>query len=635
MIAAPGRQVAIDDLRRMGCAMRHRGPDDEGYLTWSPCEAPRVARTPGRDGGRVGLVHKRLSILDLSSLGWQPMSSRDGRFHIVYNGEVYNFVELRRELERLGHCFDSRSDTEVLLAAIVEWGVVDAVRRFEGMFAFALLDVVRAEVALVRDPFGIKPLYYCWSEDRFVFGSEIKAVLAAGQVAREVNPRSLFAYLTSGESEHGEETMLSAVRQLPPASVLKVAVGDTVSVSGPQTYWELRPDRSGDIDPTEAARMVRDRLIANLERHLRSDVPVGTALSGGIDSSAIVDGLRRVAPRELELHAFSYVADDPRLSEERWIRLAAGAAEATVHDVRVGPDALKNDADALILAQDEPFSGTSMYAQFAIFRAAHEAGIKVMLDGQGADELFGGYASYLGPHVSWLARHGRLWSALRLMVASSGRADVHANDIARYVAASSLPRWFKRRVSAARRPSTPSWMNGEWFSDRAVAARPRLPDAGADLRAQLARSVRTGLLALLRYEDRNSMAFSVESRVPFLTTGLAELALSLPPSLLIANDGTRKAVLRDAMRGIVPDEILDRRDKIGFQTPEASLLAGTNSWAASVLESSATESIPCFDRRELERITDSVQRGAATSGVPLWRLLNLIRWSELFDVRFT
>jgi asparagine synthase (glutamine-hydrolysing) len=620
-------------LRTMSETLRHRGPDDNGYLLWSPGCPAITGRRADLGDGRVGLAHRRLSILDLSALGWQPMSSSDGRYYIVYNGEVYNYVELRMQLEKAGHRFVSRSDTEVMLAAASHWGIDAAIRSFEGMYAFALLDTRDATLTLARDPFGIKPLYYIANDRQFAFASEIKALLDLQGTDRRVNPKSLLAYLTVGRSDHGDETMFAQVRQVPPAGLLTLDVADMPRVVREIRTWAPSPGATLDVSRAEAARMLRDTFFGSVERHLRSDVPIGTALSGGLDSSAIITSMRRVAP-DIELHAFSYFAEEPSINEERWVRAAAAASGAIVHEVTVSPTALPQDIDTLIRNQDEPFGSTSIYAQYNVFRAASAAGIHVMLDGQGADELLGGYGSFVAPHVASLLFRSRLASAGRLLLSARGRADVDLRAIARYVVAASLPRAVKARLSKRYAASgMPSWIRAAWFADRLPSLKVEQADPGPDLRAHLARETQTSLLALLRYEDRNSMAFSVESRVPFLTTRFAELALALPAEYLIAPDGTRKAVLRDAMRGVVPDVILDRRDKIGFQTPERAIITGAGKWMWEVLSGETGETMPCLDVAAIRNRVREGQNGHGPA-VPLWRVLNLIRWAELFGVRF-
>src|SRR5262245_40312187 len=265
--------------------LRHRGPDDQGWLRFAAgkVEIGREWTEPLREP-EVLLLHRRLSILDTTKSGWQPMGTPDGRYYVVYNGEIYNYKELRQELELAGHSFKSQSDTEVLLAAYAEWGKA-ALTRFIGMFAFALLDTERRTLLLARDFFGIKPLYYSSQDGAFVFGSEIKALLTFGLPGLEADPERLFLYLRYGITDSGSQTLFSRVQQLPVGHYLEISL-DSGDSKG-QCYWQPE-DKELDISFDEAAERVRELFLRSVELHLRSDVAVGAALSGGIDSSAIV-----------------------------------------------------------------------------------------------------------------------------------------------------------------------------------------------------------------------------------------------------------------------------------------------------------------------------------------------------------
>jgi asparagine synthase (glutamine-hydrolysing) len=615
--------------------MRDRGPDDAGYLLYSRASV-KLGREWSGDAAdaEVALVHRRLSILDLTDAGWQPMSSADGRYHIVFNGEIYNFIELRRELEALGHTFRSRCDTEVLLAAYAQWGS-GALRRFVGMFAFAILDTRERRIFLARDFFGIKPLYYTFDRGKLAFASEIKVLLEMGCSGRRVNPQCLYEYLRHGGTDFGGQTLLTDVSQLPLAHYIDYRLDD-MEPPVPICYWKLDLDRTVDISFDEAARRLRDLFLKNVELHLRSDVPVGTALSGGIDSSAIVAVMRHLQGRNLDLHTFSFVADDPKVSEEKWVDIAAEAAGAVVHKVRIKPSDLIADLERLVNVQDEPFGSTSIYAQFRVFRLVKEAGIKVMLDGQGADEVLAGYRWYLGARLASLVRQGKWSQALGFYRRAAKLPDMSKRRLFAMLGEFLLPNSLH---SAARRligrDFLPSWMNAAWFTDRGV--RPSSPDySGTNqvLKACLAQAVtKWNLPHLLRYEDRNSMAFSIESRVPFLTPEFVEFAFSLPEEYILVPDGTTKAVFREAMRGIVPDAILDRKDKMGFVTPERSWLGESEAWVNRALAGETARRIPVLNMAAVDREWEKF-KVQGTYGMPPWRWLNLIEWTRQFNVRF-
>jgi asparagine synthase (glutamine-hydrolysing) len=624
-------QVGASLLR----VLTHRGPDDHGWLSLRGTTVCRGRDDAPPADADVLLLHRRLSILDLSDAGWQPMSTPDGRYHLVFNGEIYNYLELRTELKALGHQFHSHSDTEVLLHAWTQWGE-RALVRLVGMFAFALLDTQTRRLLLARDCFGIKPLYYAHCRGGFAFASEVKALLEVPGISRRVNPQRLYDYLRRGCTDHGDETLFADVSQLPPAHFLRVSLDQPAAVHVARYWWPPQGEPL-DISLDEATARLREMFLESIRLHLRSDVPVGAALSGGIDSSAIVTAMRHVEPR-LDLHTFSYVADDPALSEERWARSAGGRAGATLHTVTATPDELAADLDRLIRLQDEPFGSTSIYAQYRVFGLAREAGIKVMLDGQGADELLGGYRPYLAARLASLVRGEQWGEAVRFLRQAAGLPGSGGiQGVLLHTTGLLCPpplQGLARRLAG--KSLMPPWLNRRWFTDRGV--RPR-GEAGSGrprvLHEQLRRALaETSLPMLLRYEDRNSMAHSIESRVPFLTPALVEFVLRLPEGYLIAADGTTKDVFRRAMRGIVPDEVLDRRDKIGFATPESRWLVRLRPWVDAVLAGDAARRVPPLVGSAMRREWRGVLDGRRTFDFRIWRWVNLIRWAELLGVQF-
>ncbi len=620
----------------MESLLSHRGPDDQGALFWNGEEEdPYLTsyRTPSAPF-RVALFHTRLSILDLSKAGWQPMASADRRYFIVYNGEVYNYREIRYQLEKMGYTFRSHTDTEVVLNAYAAWGI-EALQKFEGMFALAILDTKCRKLLLARDFFGIKPLYYALlPQQSLVFASEIKA-LVPFLPGVQSNPRRVYDYLRYGVTDQGEETLFEGIYQVPAAHYMYVPL-DRPTEARPQRYWDLRLEEPIQLSFNEAAQQLRELFLESIALHLRSDVPVGTALSGGIDSSSIVAAIRYLYP-SAEIHTFSFIPyGDKSLSEERWIDLAAEHVKARVHKVYPHPDELLQDVDDLIYAQDEPFGSTSIYAQYRVFRLARETGVKVMLDGQGADELLAGYPTFYASRLLSLLRQRRYaeaWAFFRW--ASRVPASQGALSMLKRVVAQVFPEPF---LSWARHwageQAMPYWMNSIWFKERGVEACPLWKSqASQALREHLLRTLQdTNLPALLRYEDRNSMWHSIESRVPFLTPKMAQFLLSLPEEYLISSQGVTKAVFRQAMRGIVPDVILERRDKIGFRTPESFWLTALRPWVERVLKGEVAREIPAVRwERAYAEWEAMLQRRRPYKGY-VWRWVNLIRWTERFGV---
>jgi asparagine synthase (glutamine-hydrolysing) len=609
--------------------LEHRGPDDAGWLSFRKDKislGKAIARECEAD---LVLVHRRLSILDLSEAGWQPMSSSDRRYWVIFNGEIYNYLEVRKQLEACGHHFRSRSDTEVLVEAFDEWGP-QCLTYLLGMFAFVILDVKRRNLFLARDVFGIKPLYYTTWRDGFAFASEIKPLINLPDVDRSVNAERLFEYLQSGVTDYGGETLYAHVKQLPAASYMEVSL-DNPRAAEPICYWKIDLNQKADLSFDEAAKQLRDLFLDSISLHLRSDVPVGAALSGGIDSSSIVAAMRLLDPK-LEIHTFSYVADDPTISEERWVDIVSKAANVMVHKVRPRSGELMIDSDHLIEIQEQPFMSTSMYAQYRVFQQAHEAGIKVMLDGQGADELLGGYPTYRIARICSLLRQGHYREAMRFSRKTSTPGGPW--ELMR-----SIGRLAPARIQAALRHALgrdvmPLWLNASWFIERGVQpGTPEYTDDPHMLRYELYQTLTgTMLPQLLRYDDRNSMAFSIESRVPFLTPTLANFLFALPEDYIISADGITKSVFRRAMRGIVPDAILDRRDKMGFPTTERRWLMSSRSWVEHMLKSQTANRIRAFNIREIHQEWERIIQGNQNLDSRVWRWVNLILWVQKFSV---
>jgi len=618
--------------------LSHRGPDDYGELVWDGKASPELFRVTPRDvqAAQVWFAHWRLSILDLSEAGWQPMRTVDGRYFIVYNGEVYNYRELRQKLERQGCSFRSHTDTEVVLQAYAQWGP-EALKYFVGMFAFAVLDTQTRRVFLARDFFGIKPLYYTFYRNALIFASEIKALLALPGMQAVAHPQRVYDYLRYGLTDHEAETFFQGIYQLPPAHYMVVPVDSPENVQI-RRYWEVIPKEQTEISFEDAANQLRTLFLESVQLHLRSDVPLGTALSGGIDSSSIVAAIRYLEPRA-EIHTFSFVPhQDTGISEERWIDIAGNHVGAYMHKVRPRPEDLPRDLDDLIYAQDEPFGSTSIYAQYRVFRLARKAGIKVMLDGQGADELLAGYATYYVAKVLSLLRQRRYTELakflLRIREVPAARGVLY---LFTRLSAALLPQQWQalpRRILGEE--LLPRWMNKSWFVQREVRFHSVWhSEEETVLRAQLLRDLQTTSLPhLLRYEDRNSMWHSIESRVPFLTPKLAQFLLSLPEDYILASDGTTKAVFRRAMEGITPAQILERRDKIGFATPEREWLLALRPWVESVLTSETAHRIPVLDLREAQNHWQGMLQERRPFKWTFWRWLNLIRWSERFEVKY-
>lgn len=617
----PSRPASLDDkLAQALTAMQRRGPDDRGYELYEA------------GSGVAALGHTRLAVIDLSAAGHQPMHSQDALVSIVFNGEIYNYRELRAELQPMGHRFVSGSDTEVLLAAWRQWGQA-CLRRLVGMFAFVVFDRARGTLTCVRDAFGVKPFFYTQEQGSFLFASEVAAIKQLKQQKVQLDWQRAYDYLVHADYDSGARSFIDGVLHLLPGQLVELDLASG-ELSEPQRWWSAQIAERSDLSFEQATEQVRERFLESIRLHLRSDVPLGAALSGGIDSSAVVCAMRHVDPH-LPINTFSYIARGNAMSEEVWVDRVNQHVGAVPHKVFVSGSELTRDLDDMITAQGEPFGSTSIYAQYRVFQLAREQGVTVTLDGQGADEMLAGYNGYPGQRIRSLLEKGQLaeaWHFLNEWSRWPGRSRMAG--VKRTVAEMSQGAIYDalRRLNGM--GSLPVWIRPEPLEARGIVRRyPRQQaqagSAGRRVMAELALSLtQRGLPALLRHGDRNSMRFSVESRVPFLTLDLVELTMSLPESYLISRQGETKHIFRAAMRGIVPDDILARRDKIGFATPEQEWLMGMSqmvrAWLAEDL------GLPFFDQAAVLAQFDHVVAGRQPFSWQVWRWVNFCRWYRTF-----
>jgi asparagine synthase (glutamine-hydrolysing) len=593
-----GGKPDTDLLSRMSRILAHRGPDGEGT----------------RICGSAGLVHRRLAIIDLSADALQPMTSEDGTLWLIFNGEIYNYIELRGELAAKGHRFATASDTEVILHAYEEWGT-DCLRRFNGMWAFAIWDEKNQRLFCARDRFGIKPFYYTQVDGSFLFASEIKALLAHPGAGTRPDDAMLGTYLAWGVLDHSDRTMFDGIFQLEPAHAM------VMTAEGPQApfrYWAVKvsPEIRTGVPGSEAASRLLAHLRSAVSIHLRSDVPVGTCLSGGIDSSTLAvlinTLIREEAPASVgsRQKTFSAVFSDKRFDESRYIDEVIAATGVDAARTEPAPDTLRDDLDRLVYMQDEPFGSLSIYAQYCVMRIAQER-VKVVLDGQGADELLAGYLAYQGSYIRELA--GRLcWSTAFREILGSIRHHRHFfTDAIRQLAVR------KKRRSLLK--CTP----------------PVIDRYAGNLETVLYRELTsTNLPALLHYEDRNSMAFSLESRVPYLDVRLVEYIASLPLAQKIES-GVTKAVLRCAVKGLIPESVRCRMDKMGFVTPEEVWMKDAlRPFMLEILSSRSFRSRPYWDAGAVAGNYREFLDGKSGYSPDLWRIACAELWlRKFFDNR--
>jgi asparagine synthase (glutamine-hydrolysing) len=517
-----------------------------------------------------------LAIIDLSDTGKQPMFYGGGRYAITYNGEIYNYLELREQLERAGHQFVSSSDTEVLLALYAE-KKEKCLDDLDGMFSFAIWDETAAKLFVARDRFGEKPFYYAFHDGAFYFASEMKALWAAG-VRRDVSGKMLFNYLENNFTYNPRdlsETFYEGIFKLKAAHCFVISP-DNLQVVDQVRYWNIDHTATDPrITEQEASEEFRRMFELSVTRRLRADVPVGSSLSGGLDSSLIVCTIDRLE-RDKPVRQATFSARFPGFAKDegQFIKAVTDTTDVEPHFVVPDEKGLVEDLESLFHHQEEPFGSASIYAQFCVMRLAKENNVTVLLDGQGADELLAGYHSYFEEYLREL-RHAdpALWrSELRAYTRSQIRKNggLSLNALAKGF----LPGQLKDKAREIRdhvRKHTRSFLSTDFYRENSSAAFPRALPSGS-LQESLARHATGGALEeLLRYVDRNSMAHSREVRLPFLYHRLAEFLFSLPPGFKIRG-GVTKYILRESFRDVLPEAIVNRTDKIGYEPPQGSWL---------------------------------------------------------------
>jgi asparagine synthase (glutamine-hydrolysing) len=582
-------------LAAMTESLRHRGPDDDGHF-----EDPVAS-----------LGFRRLSIIDLEH-GNQPMSMDDGRLQIVYNGEVYNFRELRAQLEPLGHAFHTTSDTEVVLHAYAQWGT-DCFRRFNGMWGLAILDErgQSPKLVLARDHFGIKPLFYARHRGRVVFASEIKAILQDETFPREVDEQQMYEYLRFGLFDHNDSTFFRAVRQVP-AAAFAVIEGGAVSET---TYWTPRLTEDGDARP-EAFRAVFERAV---QRRLVADVPVGICLSGGLDSSSIctvmAQQLRDHVPDTESLgdrlKTFSAVFPGDRIDESSYIRSVLDVTGADNSTVAPTDQDFIRELEAWVWHMEEPMVSSAPFAMWMVMRLARQQ-VTVTLDGQAGDELLAGYDHYPYVFLRQLLRERRY------------SEFAHEAWLLRDIVGPLVRRRLRER---GQRVDVGGMLSPSFTRGRKPPEDDRVAD---DLKRRLLQDFRTySLPPLLRYEDRASMAHSLEARLPFLDQELVDYILTLPRSAIIHNGWTR-AIVREALHGVLPRAVERRRKKIGFTTPEFRWYRRQRAVLQSLMRSPSFRARPYWKAAAVAEGFRRACAGEVEESMFFWRAVNAEVWLRIY-----
>lgn len=567
--------------KRMNDTIRHRGPDGEGYLLLDDnSEIPAFGNdTPQsilnssilhkpvqaieREASPKGiLAHRRLSIIDITSTGHQPLCNITKTLWIVFNGEIYNYIELRDELKQKGYEFHTSTDTEVALAAYSEWGY-ECVNRFNGMWAFVIYDKSKKQLFASRDRFGVKPFYYCKNENIFAFASEQKALLAAGIVDFKPNERAMADYWLFTTMEEEEEGMLKGIYELVPSYSLTLNL-DTGELKKWKYYTLPYSNKYTDanFNLTESVEKIQALFLDAVKLRLRSDVEVGSCLSGGMDSSSIVSAIYKLTGKGLNTFTASF--HNKNIDESPWAKIVSDYTHSNAHYTYPSSAELLKDLRNLIYCQDVPIWNTSTYAQFRLMRLIKENGIKVVLDGQGGDELFGGYGNYYFYYLRDILQNEGMVE-FNKQVSASGKRKEYFKQLFLKKQLGYLPLSVQLKAHLAIHPEL-KYVNRD-ILQRNIERVKREKDNDS-LNEHLNKQFNNTLLkTYLKCEDRCSMWHSVESRTPFSDDiNLIEYVFSLPSSVKMMN-GEMKSLLRKTMRGIVPDNVIDRKDKMGFKTP--------------------------------------------------------------------
>ncbi len=579
----------------MNSSQAHRGPDDVGEYY----------------GTHVALGHRRLSILDLTKAGHQPLCYMD-RFWISYNGEIYNYIEIKKYLEEKGYTFKTSTDTEVICAAYDFWGT-ECFKRFNGFWALAIYDVKEGRLCLSRDRYGVKPLYYYMEENgRFVFASEMKAILCDSRIERKVNREVIADYLVYGLTDHTEKTFFQNIYVFPAATY---TVLDKKGVLKFHSYYKLKINYNlEDSEIKEKARKFRNLFKKSVELRLRSDVEIGACLSGGLDSSAIVCMMNRLYKENgnKEFKTFSACFEGFRLDESEYINEVLKCANLHGNH-KVSPTAKEfwADLDHLIFLQDQPFLSAGAYLGYYLMKAVNANGIKVMLDGQGADEILCGYRKSRIYLIKQLLKNRKIVSALKEGIFSIGQfatSDDLYSDIRKIYGL-----FFGKNGNSSLYIKEPY-------------AKPSYDYSNGDfIRNDISK---ISLPGILRIVDRNSMAFSIEDRLPFLDYNLVDFSISLPLQSKIKN-GWSKYIMRCALE--LPEKIKYRKTKIGFVPPEVRWLEELHVQLYKVFSNENFRADEFIDRDRILQNWDKIV--CNPDQIPLFRFICLEKWMQVYNVK--
>lgn len=610
----------------------HRGPDGRGW-----CEFTSPA-------GPVALGHRRLAIIDITDAGTQPMGDKSERYQLVFNGEIYNYLELREEMRARGEVFTSQSDSEVLLRAYMMWGE-KALDKLRGMFSFIIWDDHEKRLFAARDRYGIKPLYIAQTSYGIAFASEIKQLLGLPGLTGRMNIPRIHDFLASGIAEHTDETMFDGVRQVRGGECIVVEANRGLPLHSFTRRWY--PAAAGELklSEAEAADKFRDLLSDSVKLHLRSDVPVGSCLSGGLDSSAIVCLMSNLLDSKgggAKVNTVSACYAEKSVDEKPFMDEVVAHAHTNPHFIFPKAEDVFQKASDITWHQDEPFGSTSIFAQWCVFEEAKRIGVKVMLDGQGADEQLAGYHGGFNYYMADLTRRRQFGQLFRTM---QERRNYHGTPMMEQFRNHVVP-LLPGRVANALRRNRAAILQHDWLGTDIIRQKGNTKTSAFQLASDLlglptVTDIRSlcltltygsNLAMLLHWEDRNSMAHSIEARVPFLDHPLVEFTLALGNDHKIVG-GDTKRVLRKGMAGILPEVVKERRDKLGFATPEQIWFRGPlRSLVMEGTEATIARYPDLMNGDAVRALRDEMLDGRRPVDFTLWRIVNLGIWGDRFKV---
>lgn len=599
--------VAERLVRGMNARIRHRGPDNEDIY----------------HGDNFALGHRRLSIVDTGHLAHQPL--RYGDYIITFNGEIYNHGQLRQKLLSKGYVFNTRSDTEVILAAYDYWKT-DCVRLFEGMWSFVIYDIRKNILFGSRDRFGQKPFHYTKAGNYFMIGSEVKQFYEVPGFRPVLNQEAAFNFLNYNALNYSDETFFEGVRSLPAGHNMVYNLStNKYSIS---QWYNFPRGSTCSMDLCEAAEQFRELFAQSVSLRLNSDVKFGSCLSGGLDSSSIVCMMDRILNDHDKFNTISICWNEKDIDEQEYID--AVTAHTNSFNKKVFPSmeelSWEGTFDKIVYHQDQPVPTASHFSEYKVYEAAAQNGLPVMLDGKGADEYLGGYSIFNWYHIDSLLRRGNLvsfsqeWNVLR--------KTLHLSDY-------SMIKNFLYIKYKNWRPRLDPLMNAHW-SSQLLNLNPALPERHARMNIKdlsYYQLFRSSLPYQLHSADRNSMCHSVEARLPFLDHRLVEFSYTLPDSCKISK-GMSKIILREALENILPRKIRERKTKLGFPAPELKWMKRNHRWIAETIGESAGILEKFITREKLQAALELFSKGSLTDQSFLFRVLSFASWLRIFNVSF-